>query len=197
MSGGKAMGFIESLGLASAVTAADAALKAANVALIGRENSRGSGLITIKIVGDVGAVKAAIDVAKAASAQVARVWSTDVIPRPGEGLGQIMVWNSDTQGASEWLGKDLGRSEPESSPGPPSLPAIKDETPLAKRPAHDIVPVDTDIPKPAIIPPEETSPDTANSNPSGADLKQGGHAANPDSAARPKKNPPRRRGKPK
>jgi microcompartment protein CcmL/EutN len=207
MSRGKAMGFIESLGLASAVTAADAALKAANVELIGRENSRGSGLITIKIVGDVGAVKAAIDVAKAVSSQVARVWSTDVIPRPGEGLGPIMVWNADTQGASEWLSQEPGPNE---SPAPANLPVIKDEAPLAKRPAHDIVPVDTDIPKPVIIPPEEKadeipendaglSPDdNADANPENDDSKpEGNSEAKPDGTPRPRKNPRRRGRKPK
>jgi microcompartment protein CcmL/EutN len=132
MSGRKAMGFIESVGLAAAITAADAALKAANVELVGRENSRGSGYITIKIVGDVGAVKAAIDVAKGVSSNVARVWSTDVIPRPAEDLGRLMVWNRETQGAEEWLNSKTS------------------DSPLANPPAHEMVPVKEDIPKPAI-----------------------------------------------
>lgn len=198
MSRGKAMGFIESLGLASAVTAADAALKAANVELIGRENSRGAGMITIKIIGDVGAVKAAIDAAKTVSSQVARVWSIDVIPRPAEALGRTLGWNADTQGASEWLGKN----EPAPPPISPNLPAIKEDAPLAARPAHEIVAVDTDIPKPAIIPdpgkeesikeesiedhPEEHAPEGGSPAPS-ADKKPDG--------TRPKKNPPRRRGR--
>jgi ethanolamine utilization microcompartment shell protein EutS len=193
MSRGKAMGFIESLGLASAVTAADAALKAANVELIGRENSRGAGMITIKIIGDVGAVKAAIDAAKTVSSQVARVWSVDVIPRPAEALGRTLGWNADTQGASEWLGKN----EPPPAPPSPNLPVIKEDAPLAARPAHEIVAVDTDIPKPVIIPdpdkegriedhPEENAPEGGNSAPA-ADKKPDG--------TRPKKNPPRRRGR--
>jgi microcompartment protein CcmL/EutN len=195
MSRGKAMGFIESLGLASAVTAADAALKAANVELIGRENSRGAGMITIKIIGDVGAVKAAIDVAKAVSSQVARVWSVDVIPRPADKLGPTLAWNADTQGAAEWL----NQNGPEASP---SLPAIKEDAPLATRPAHEIVAVDSDIPKPAIIPPgenkeskiedkpENDAPDDGNPSPA-ADEKSG----NAPGGAKPRKNPPRRRGR--
>jgi microcompartment protein CcmL/EutN len=201
MSRGKAMGFIESLGLASAVTAADAALKAANVELIGRENSRGSGLITIKIIGDVGAVKAAIDVAKAVSSQVARVWSVDVIPRPSEGLGSVLVWNADTQGASEWL----GQNEPAASP---NLPAIKEDAPLATRPAHEIVAAATDIPKPVIIPPEkeenqnqkeenqENKPEDKPENNAADDDSQPAKTDEQSSGApKPKKNPPRRRGR--
>jgi hypothetical protein len=170
MGGGKAIGFIESLGLASAITAADAALKAANVELVGRENSRGSGLITIKITGDVGAVNAAIGAAKAASSQVSRVWATDVIPRPGEGQGPAMVWNADTQGAKEWL----GQGEPAA---PANLPAIRGKAALANRPDHYIVPVPTDIPKPAIITPA------------------GKAGAKPGSSPAPRKSQPRRRGK--
>ena len=37
-----AFGFIETIGLVAAIAAADAALKAANVTLIGRENSQGA-----------------------------------------------------------------------------------------------------------------------------------------------------------
>jgi microcompartment protein CcmL/EutN len=97
MSDGKALGFIETVGLAAAIAAADAALKAANVKLVGRENSKGQGCITVKIVGDVGAVKAAIDAAKAAAGGVSKVWATLVIPRPAEGLGGFMIWNGETR----------------------------------------------------------------------------------------------------
>ena len=61
MSGQKnALGFIETVGLAAAVAAADAACKAADVRLIGREISKGYGYVTVKLAGDVGAVKAAL-----------------------------------------------------------------------------------------------------------------------------------------
>jgi len=143
MSSGKAMGFIESVGLVSAITAADAALKAANVELVGRENSKGSGFITIKIVGDVGAVNAAISVAKTVASNIARVWSVDVIPRPGEGLGSALVWNSETLGADGW---------PASKGGGP----VPQDSALASLPAHDMVVVNDEIPKPA-IPQAETA----------------------------------------
>lgn len=143
---GNALGFIESVGLASAIAAADAALKAANVELIGRENTRGFGYITVKIVGEVGAVKAAIDAARAVSSKVARVWSVDVIPRPGEGLGPTMVWNKETVGAIASPPPD----DPEgSSPGPsgPELAPSEPETP----PAPDVQPEPSSLPEEAVI----------------------------------------------
>ena len=97
-----ALGFIETIGLVAAVAAADAALKAANITLIGRENSQG-GMMTVKIAGDVSAVKAALSAAKAASEGVNRVWSIDVIPRPGRGIGETLAYNKATLGSEEWL----------------------------------------------------------------------------------------------
>jgi microcompartment protein CcmL/EutN len=98
MSDGKALGFIETAGLAAAIAAADAALKAANVKLVGRENSKGQGCITVKISGDVGAVKAAVDAAQAAVDGVLNVSlrAVTVIPRPAEGIGDLMAWNGET-----------------------------------------------------------------------------------------------------
>lgn len=78
----KAVGLIETIGLAAAIEAADAALKAANVKLLGYENSRGGGMITIKVVGDVGAVKAAVAAGSAAALRVGQVKSCHIIPRP-------------------------------------------------------------------------------------------------------------------
>ena len=89
-----ALGFIETVGLASSIAAADAALKAANVKLIGREISKGQGWVTIKITGDVAAVQAAVDAAKTAVAGVTPSM-TNVIARPADGLG-VMVRNVET-----------------------------------------------------------------------------------------------------
>jgi len=96
MKKGSALGFIETVGLASAVVAADAALKSANVELIGREISKGQGWVTVKITGDVAAVQAAIGAAKTALATTASAIAyTDVIPRPAAGL-DVMVQNKET-----------------------------------------------------------------------------------------------------
>ena len=56
----KAYGFVEMMGLASAVVAVDTALKAANVTLDGMEPAKGQGMHTLKITGEVSSVKAAV-----------------------------------------------------------------------------------------------------------------------------------------
>jgi microcompartment protein CcmL/EutN len=76
-----ALGMIETKGLVGAVEAADAMVKAANVTLVGYEKI-GSGLVTVMVRGDVGAVKAASDAGAAAAKAVGEVVSVHVIPRP-------------------------------------------------------------------------------------------------------------------
>lgn len=76
-----ALGMVETKGLVSAIEAADAMVKAANVRLVGYEKI-GSGLVTVMVRGDVGAVKAATDAGTAAARVVGEVVSTHVIPRP-------------------------------------------------------------------------------------------------------------------
>ena len=77
----EALGMIETKGLVAAIEAADAMTKSANVALVGYEKI-GSGLVTVMVRGDVGAVKAATDAGSAAAAKVGEVVSVHVIPRP-------------------------------------------------------------------------------------------------------------------
>lgn len=76
-----ALGLIETKGLVGAIEAADAMTKSANVELVGYEKI-GSGLVTVMVRGDVGAVKAAVDAGVAAARAVGEVVSTHVIPRP-------------------------------------------------------------------------------------------------------------------
>ncbi len=78
---GNALGLIETKGLVGAIEAADAMTKSANVELIGYEKI-GSGLVTVMVRGDVGAVKAAVEAGSAAADRVGEVVSTHVIPRP-------------------------------------------------------------------------------------------------------------------
>lgn len=85
----KALGLIETYGYIGAIEAADACLKAANVELLGLELVRG-GLVTIKICGDVSAVKASVDAGAVAADRVGKVVSIDVIARMGEGLEKIV-----------------------------------------------------------------------------------------------------------
>ena len=85
----EALGMIETKGLVSLIEAADAMLKAANVQMIGWEKV-GSGLVTAFVVGDVAAVKAAIDAGAGAASKIGEVVSVQVIPRPHEELSSIL-----------------------------------------------------------------------------------------------------------
>ena len=85
----EALGMIETKGLVGAIEAADAMVKAANVVLIGTEKI-GSGLVTVMVRGDVGAVKAAVDAGVAAAERVGEVASNYVIPRPHQDVEKIL-----------------------------------------------------------------------------------------------------------
>lgn len=77
----KSKGFIETKGLVSAIEAADAMVKAANVEIVGKKLI-GGGFVTIIIEGDVGAVKSAVDAGAAAAQKIGEVVSVHVIARP-------------------------------------------------------------------------------------------------------------------
>lgn len=85
-----ALGVVEVIGFAAAVQAADAAVKAANVTLLGYEPSKGSGMVTVRFVGDVGAVNAAVDSAAEAAKRVSSVYSQLVIPKPAEEIDNLL-----------------------------------------------------------------------------------------------------------
>lgn len=85
----EALGMIETKGLVPLVEAADAMLKAANVTLIGWQKI-GSGMVTALVVGDVAAVKAAVDAGAAAASRVGEVVGVQVIPRPHEDIGVVL-----------------------------------------------------------------------------------------------------------
>ena len=85
----EALGMVETRGLVAAIEAADAMLKAANVTLVGTEKI-GSGLVTVMVRGDVGAVKAATDAGVAAAERVGELISVHVIPRPHEEVEFIL-----------------------------------------------------------------------------------------------------------
>lgn len=89
MSMGEALGMVETKGLVGAIEAADAMTKSANVSLIGYEKI-GSGLVTVMVRGDVGAVKASVDAGSAAAEKVGEVISVHVIPRPHTDVEKIL-----------------------------------------------------------------------------------------------------------
>jgi ethanolamine utilization protein EutM len=77
----EALGMVETRGLIGAIEAADAMVKAANVELVGKQQI-GSGLVTVMVRGDVGAVKAAVEVGAEAARRVGNLYGLHVIPRP-------------------------------------------------------------------------------------------------------------------
>ncbi len=85
----KALGMLETKGLVCMIEGTDAMLKAANVQMVGWEKV-GSGLVTTFVVGDVAAVKAAIDAGASAASKIGEVVSVQVIPRPHEDLAAIL-----------------------------------------------------------------------------------------------------------
>ena len=85
----QALGLIETRGLVAAIEAADAMLKAANVVLVGTEKI-GSGLVSVMVRGDVGAVKAAVESGEAAASRLGEIVAVHVIPRPHGDVEKIL-----------------------------------------------------------------------------------------------------------
>jgi ethanolamine utilization microcompartment shell protein EutS len=85
----RALGMVETRGLVAAVEAADAMLKAANVTLVGTEKI-GSGLVSVMVRGDVGAVKAAVESGAASASRLGELVATHVIPRPHGDVEKIL-----------------------------------------------------------------------------------------------------------
>ena len=85
----EALGMIETRGLVAAIEAADAMLKAAKVELVGTEKI-GSGLVSVMVRGDVGAVKAAVEAGNASSSRLGEIIATHVIPRPHTDVEKIL-----------------------------------------------------------------------------------------------------------
>ena len=85
----EALGMIETRGLVAAIEAADAMLKAANVQLIGTEKI-GSGLVSVMVRGDVGAVKAAVEAGSQNAQRLGEIIATHVIPRPHGDVEKIL-----------------------------------------------------------------------------------------------------------
>lgn len=102
------LGLIETWGWVPAIVAADAASKAAMVSLLGYEPAR-AGLVTVKMVGDVAAVQAAVAAGAAAAARVGKVMAVHVIPRPDR---QVWTTQAGPEGAPR-----VAETEPASGAG--------------------------------------------------------------------------------
>lgn len=85
----EALGMVETRGLVAAIEAADAMLKAANVTLVGTEKI-GSGLVSVMVRGDVGAVKAAVEAGSTSASRLGELVAVHVIPRPHNDVEKIL-----------------------------------------------------------------------------------------------------------
>lgn len=95
-----ALGLVETRGLVAALEAADAMLKAANVRLLAAEQTVPA-LITVQVVGEVAAVKAAVEAGRAAAERIGVVVSTHIIPRPDPSLVIILPASGRADKGSE------------------------------------------------------------------------------------------------
>ena len=100
----QALGMVETKGLVGSIEAADAMVKAANVALVGKEHI-GGGLVTVMVRGDVGAVKAATDAGACAAEKVGELVSVHVIPRPHGDVEMILPKIEKKQPAAKTAAK--------------------------------------------------------------------------------------------
>ena len=85
----EALGMVETRGWTAAIEAADAMTKSAEVTLVGTEKI-GSGLVTVMVRGDVGAVKAAVESGSAAATRLGELVAAHVIPRPHNDVEKIL-----------------------------------------------------------------------------------------------------------
>ena len=85
----ESLGMVETRGLTASIEAADAMTKAANVTLVGTEKI-GSGLVSVIVRGDVGAVKAATEAGAEAASRLGELVSVHVIPRPHGDVEKIL-----------------------------------------------------------------------------------------------------------
>ena len=85
----EALGMVETRGLVAAIEAADAMVKAASVVLVGTEKI-GSGLVSVMVRGDVGAVKSAVEAGEASARRLGEIIATHVIPRPHGDVEKIL-----------------------------------------------------------------------------------------------------------
>ena len=153
----KSIGLIEAIGLCAGITAADAAVKTANVKLLGYEYSKGDGMTVVKVEGDVAACKAAVAAGSKAAEPHGGVKSAIVIPRPANGIIPIFIKNKENVGGEYHLA--TGKRPKGQSAGPvlvkrniPVAPAVE----KVEEPVEDETPIET----PEETPVEETPVET-------------------------------------
>lgn len=104
----QALGLIEVIGYPTAIAAADAALKSAEVHLT-TITKVGSGIMTVQLTGDVAAIRSAVDTGGEEAKRVGVLRSTHVIPRYDIQLmnGIINVDKKEEKHSNELSEEDL------------------------------------------------------------------------------------------
>lgn len=148
----KSIGFIETFGLAACIAAADAAVKSANVKLLGYEYAKGDGMCTVKVEGNVGACKAAIAAGTRAAELVngthKGIKSVLLKARPADGIMDVMVNHREN------VGGDIALAEGYRPKGESRVPVLvknwkpKDETPIEDTPEP---PVENELKEESVV----------------------------------------------
>lgn len=86
----KALGLIEVIGYPAAIEAADTALKAADVTL-GTIAKVGSGIMTVLLFGDVGAIESAVASAIESASRVSQLRAHHIIPRVSDEVFELFL----------------------------------------------------------------------------------------------------------
>ena len=107
------LGLIEVVGLVGAIEAGDTAVKAANVRLIGIELTKGGGMVTVKIEGEVSAVTAAVEAGVMAAERLTTVVSKLVIARPSVEVGQMVEPTEVTEEVVEEIKEEVEEKQVE------------------------------------------------------------------------------------
>ncbi len=129
LSGGQALGLIETRGLAPLIRALDAALKAAAVCLQGRRLV-GGGLVNATVGGDVGAVKAALAAAEAVIKNLEAQGMTHVIARPDKAVWALLEQDGlKLSPEPEPPFAPAGPPEPQAAESQSPAPALRPQAP--------------------------------------------------------------------
>lgn len=134
-----ALGLIETYGYVSAVEAADAALKAADVKLVNLVKVRG-GIMTLTLEGEVAAVKAAVDAGAASAERIGRLLTSHVIARLDEEV---------------WAIVETGENMEQETKEDPSSNDMEEEKPVLEMEKKPSVVMDIDESLPVETLPEE------------------------------------------
>lgn len=134
-----ALGLIETYGYVSAVEAADAALKAADVKLVNLVKVRG-GIMTLTLEGEVAAVKAAVDAGAASAERIGRLLTSHVIARLDEEV---------------WAIVETGKNMEQETNKDPSSNDMEEEKPVLEMEKKPSIVMDIDESLPVETSPEE------------------------------------------